>query len=267
MPQFSAFCFRGILRKTLVRDPSSTEAKFREELANLGHHQAPGGNKQGGQNDNVEVVGPHDLNEEGDKPKGKRKKRKAASGASGSNLPPKKLKEDHNTSGDASTSTAGKSLAALQGLPDRSTFGKRSWCYVAATNYAFFTSFVTLTPEREGGGHTDFVFEPNLWTQHPAKRIVISSNSSHHYSTNAADVEVTSIVRSSILPHPVMTVAVAATDVAWLPLLLLFLGGGVWPVIQSLFADSASPSAVRPDLAGPSNPQGTELSADTFYVS
>ncbi|GKG34407.1 hypothetical protein Tco_0437103, partial [Tanacetum coccineum] len=75
-----------------------------------------GGNKQGGQNDNVEVVGPHDLNEEGDKPKGKRKKRKAASGASGSNLPPKKLKEDHGTSGDASTSTAGKSLAALQGL-------------------------------------------------------------------------------------------------------------------------------------------------------
>ncbi|GKC41941.1 hypothetical protein Tco_1059663 [Tanacetum coccineum] len=81
-----------------------------------------GGNKQGGQNYNVEVVGPHELNEEGsgaevgdqtkecdhvvqdeevnivadkdvqpaiaDKPKRIRKKRKAASGASGSNHPP-----------------------------------------------------------------------------------------------------------------------------------------------------------------------------------
>ncbi|GJX61417.1 hypothetical protein Tco_0294317 [Tanacetum coccineum] len=56
-----------------------------------------------------------------DKPKGTRKKRKAAGGASGFNLPPKKLKEDHDTSGDASASTAGKSLVALQGLLECST--------------------------------------------------------------------------------------------------------------------------------------------------
>ncbi|GJS04444.1 hypothetical protein Tco_0320952 [Tanacetum coccineum] len=56
-----------------------------------------------------------------DKPKGTRKKRKAAGGASGSNLPPKKLKEDHGTSGDAGASTAGKSLVALQGLLECST--------------------------------------------------------------------------------------------------------------------------------------------------
>ncbi|GJY41848.1 hypothetical protein Tco_0429118 [Tanacetum coccineum] len=84
-----------------------------------------GGNKQGDQNDNVEDVGPHDLNKEGggaevgdqteesdcvedvqaavaDKPRGTRRKRKASGGASGSNLPPKKLREDHGTSGDAS---------------------------------------------------------------------------------------------------------------------------------------------------------------------
>ncbi|GJU34062.1 hypothetical protein Tco_1182416 [Tanacetum coccineum] len=48
-----------------------------------------------------------------DKPKGTRKKRKASGGASGSNLSPKKLREDHGTSGDAGASTAGKSLAAL----------------------------------------------------------------------------------------------------------------------------------------------------------
>ncbi|GKB26159.1 hypothetical protein Tco_0865560 [Tanacetum coccineum] len=48
-----------------------------------------------------------------DKPKGTRKKRKTASGASGSVLPPKRPREDHGTSGDAGASTAGKSLAVL----------------------------------------------------------------------------------------------------------------------------------------------------------
>nr|GEX74045.1 hypothetical protein [Tanacetum cinerariifolium] len=45
-----------------------------------------------------------------DKPKGTRKKRKTASGANGSVLPPKRLREDHDTSGDAGASTVGKSL-------------------------------------------------------------------------------------------------------------------------------------------------------------
>ncbi|GKE99325.1 hypothetical protein Tco_0022676 [Tanacetum coccineum] len=130
----------------------------------------------------------------------------------------------------------------------------------------FVTSFVTLTPEREGGGHTDFVSEPNLWTQHPAERFVISLKSSHHYSKNAADVEVTSIVRSSIPLPPVMTAAVAATAVAGTSSAPV-LGADIRPVIRSLFADFGSPSATRPNPAGPSNPQGTELSADTFYVS
>ncbi|GKE94563.1 hypothetical protein Tco_1579418, partial [Tanacetum coccineum] len=48
-----------------------------------------------------------------DKPKGTRKKRKVAGGTSGYNLPPKKLREDHDTSGNVGTSTAGKSLAVL----------------------------------------------------------------------------------------------------------------------------------------------------------
>ncbi|GKB95400.1 hypothetical protein Tco_0981537, partial [Tanacetum coccineum] len=47
------------------------------------------------------------------KPKRTRKKRKAASGASGSNLPPKKGREDHGASSDVGASTAGKSFAAL----------------------------------------------------------------------------------------------------------------------------------------------------------
>ncbi|GJY39808.1 hypothetical protein Tco_0426172 [Tanacetum coccineum] len=47
----------------------------------------------------------------------------------------------------------------------------------------------------------------------------------------------------------------------------LVLGAGIEPVIQSLFADPASLSAAGPDPTGPSNPRGTDLSADDFYIS
>ncbi|GJX17002.1 hypothetical protein Tco_0217834 [Tanacetum coccineum] len=245
-----------------------------------------GGNEQGGQNDNDEVSEPHDLNEESggaevgnqtkesdrvvqdeevnigadegvqaavaDKPKKTRKKRKAASGASGSNLPPKKLKEDHDTSGDAGASTAGKSLATLQCLLEHSTLDVEIGA-TAAANVTFVTSSVTLIPEREGDGHTDSVFGLNLQTRHPAERFVIFSDFSHHSSTNAAGDEVTYIVRSSAPPPPVMTVVVAATVVvgtSFAPAL----GAGTEPVHASIFADSASPSAARPDTAGPSHP-------------
>nr|GFA07795.1 hypothetical protein [Tanacetum cinerariifolium] len=67
------------------------------------------------------------------KPKRVRKKRKAADGDGGSGLPPKNLREDHAT------------------VP-------------------FVTSFVTPTPEREGGGHTDSITGPNVRTQKPAER-------------------------------------------------------------------------------------------------
>ncbi|GKB40694.1 gypsy type transposase [Tanacetum coccineum] len=147
-----------------------------------------------------------------DKPKKVRKKRKAASGASGSNLPPKKLREDHDPSGDVSASIAGKSLAALQGLLEQSTLAVKVGVTAAAT-VPFVTSSVTPTPEREGGGHTDSFSGPNLRIKHPVERFIISSESSHHSSTNAVDDEVTSIVKSSMPPPPVMTAAVATTAI------------------------------------------------------
>ncbi|GJZ37773.1 kinase-like domain, phloem protein 2-like protein, partial [Tanacetum coccineum] len=101
----------------------------------------------GDQNDNIENVGHDDPNKEsGDadqenwsegndhvgqdetstilmdaevqaagvgKPKGKRKKRRTTGGASDSNHPPKKLREDHDTSGNVSANTSGKSLAVV----------------------------------------------------------------------------------------------------------------------------------------------------------
>ncbi|GJX98123.1 hypothetical protein Tco_0355142 [Tanacetum coccineum] len=55
-----------------------------------------------------------------EKAKESRKKRKATGGASGSSLPPKKLKDDHDTFRDGA-STGGKSVAALRSLLEGST--------------------------------------------------------------------------------------------------------------------------------------------------
>ncbi|GJS56749.1 hypothetical protein Tco_0651533 [Tanacetum coccineum] len=83
-----------------------------------------------------------------DRTKGSKKKRKAAGGASGSNLPPKKLRADYDTSG-AGVSTDGKSVVALQGLLKRSTLSVEVGVAAVAT-LPFITSFVSLTPEHEG---------------------------------------------------------------------------------------------------------------------
>ncbi|GKE94564.1 hypothetical protein Tco_1579419 [Tanacetum coccineum] len=137
---------------------------------------------------------------------------------------------------------------------------------IAVTTMPFLTSSVTLTPEREGGGHIDCVSGPNLRTWHLDERFVISSDSSHHSSRNAADVEVTSIVRSSI-PPPLVTTAVVATTVVAGTSSAHVLGACTEPTIQSLFADSVSLSTVGPEIAGPFDPYSTEISADNFYVS
>ncbi|GJW09835.1 hypothetical protein Tco_1575662 [Tanacetum coccineum] len=106
-----------------------------------------------------------------DKPK-KVRKRKTTDGASGSGLPPKRLREDHSTFGDASASTAGKSLAALQDLLDKSTLAAGIGVPAAAT-VPFVTSSVTPTPEHECGGHADSVSTTNLRTKHPAERSIV----------------------------------------------------------------------------------------------
>ncbi|GKD46010.1 hypothetical protein Tco_1270655, partial [Tanacetum coccineum] len=201
-----------------------------------------------------------------DKSKGKKKKRRATGGASSSNHPPKKLREDHGTSGNIIASTGGNSLAAIKNLFERSTLNVEVGVAAVAT-VMFVTSPVTSTPEREGGGNTDSVSGPNLRTQHPSERFVISSDSSHHSSRNAADDEVASLVRSSIPPPLVMIAAVTTAVIAGVssaPVLGVD-AKLVTQVYQSAFADSTSIGVVGPDITGPSNPAGTELSVDTFY--
>nr|GEU36200.1 hypothetical protein [Tanacetum cinerariifolium] len=111
-----------------------------------------------------------------------------AVGASGSDHPPKKLREDHGTSGDAGASTGGKSLVALQGLLERSTLAVEVGVTATAT-VPFVTSSVTPTAECEGDGNTDSIYGTNLRTQRPSKR-------------------------SFVPPPPVMSATVTTTNVA-----------------------------------------------------
>nr|GEW16034.1 retrotransposon protein, putative, Ty1-copia subclass [Tanacetum cinerariifolium] len=156
-----------------------------------------GVNDQGNQNDDVQDVGAHVIQDEGvnlvsdkeveataaDKPKRNRKKRKTAGGANGSNLPLKKLRGDH------------VGVTAMAMLP-------------------FVTSYMSLTPEREEGGRTNSVIGPNLRTQLPTERFVVLSDSPCHSSSNTADAEVSSIVRSPVLDPPILTTVVATMVVA-----------------------------------------------------
>ncbi|GKF75732.1 hypothetical protein Tco_0225176, partial [Tanacetum coccineum] len=130
----------------------------------------------------------------------------------------------------------------------------------------FITFSVSLTPEREGGSRTDSVTEPNLRTQHPTERFVVLSDSPCHSSSNAADDEVSYVVRSLILDPPIMTTAIDTTIVASASFVSVARVGNE-PAHASIFADFTFAGMVRPDIAGPSQRAGTELSTDTFYVS
>nr|GEW99051.1 hypothetical protein [Tanacetum cinerariifolium] len=200
-----------------------------------------------------------------DQPKKIKKKRKVTDGAGGSGYPSKKLREDHGTSGDAGASVAGKSLVALQGLLKRSTLAAEVGVTAAAT-VPFVTSFVTPTPEHEGGGGEDYAIGPIIRTQPALERFVVLTDSSYYFGTNAADDELTSIVRSSKPPPPVLNMAVTTTVVPGATSVPVY-DLSVRQVNLSIFRDSASLTTTKADVAGPSQPVGTDLSAGSFYIS
>ncbi|GJT83557.1 hypothetical protein Tco_1057899 [Tanacetum coccineum] len=171
-----------------------------------------------------------------DKPK-KFRKMKTVNGASGSGHPLKRLREDYGTSGDAGASTAGKSFAALQDLLDKSTLAAEIGVTSAAT-IPFVTSSVTPTPEHEGGEYTDFVFAANFPTKRLAERFVISLDTPHDSNENAADDEVSSVVREVNEPTR-----------------------------ASIFSYSTTVGNVGPDVARPSQMAGNDISSESFYVS
>ncbi|GJX51602.1 hypothetical protein Tco_0278447 [Tanacetum coccineum] len=222
----------------------------------------------GNQNDDVLDAG-HDVNEEGvadgqenlveadivciedevlsivaEKAKGSRKNRKATGRASGSSLPPKKLRADHGTFG-AGASTGGKFVAALQGLLESGTLLVEVGD-AAVTTLLFITSSLFLTPKREGDGHTDSATGPDLLTQHLAERFIVLSDSPWHSSSNAADVEVSSIAMSLVPDPPIMTTAIATTVVADISFVLVPRSSDKL-LYTSIFTDSTSAGMIWTD--------------------
>ncbi|GJV53329.1 hypothetical protein Tco_1449070, partial [Tanacetum coccineum] len=118
------------------------------------------------------------------------KKRPAAADASGSNHPPKKLREDYGTSGGHAS--GGKSPSVIRELLASSILNAEVGV-AAIPTLPFVTSSVSATPEKDGDDFTDAVTGPNLRTIGPSVRFVISPDSSHHSSTKATEAEVESI--------------------------------------------------------------------------
>nr|GEW56445.1 putative transposase (putative), gypsy type [Tanacetum cinerariifolium] len=142
--------------------------------------------------------------------------------------------------------TGGKFFDVLQSLLEGSTLAVEVGVTVAET-VPFVTSSVTLTLEREGGELTDSIIGPNLWTQRSADRFMISSDSSHHSSTNAADVEVSSVVRSPVSDPPIMTTAIATTVVVD-TYFVSVPSAGYEPAYHTIFEDSTSIGEANPDI-------------------
>ncbi|GKC48639.1 hypothetical protein Tco_1071384 [Tanacetum coccineum] len=100
------------------------------------------------------------------KPTRHRKKRPAATDASGSTHPPKKLREDYGTSSGAAT--GGKSPYVIKELLERSVLNAEIGV-AAIETLPFVTSSVSATPEREVGDFTNVITGPNLRTIGPSE--------------------------------------------------------------------------------------------------
>ncbi|GJW23047.1 hypothetical protein Tco_0033669 [Tanacetum coccineum] len=157
--------------------------------------------------------------------------------ASGASHPPKKLRGDYGTPSRASV--GGKSRSTFKRLLVGAMLNAKVGV-TAIPTLPFVTAFVSSTPEREDGGHTDFMAEPNLCTIGASQRFVISSDSSHHSGPTIAEAEVDSLARSSV---PIMTIITTVTSMVD-PALV----AKEKPVKPSLFStDSSSAGGANPN--------------------
>ncbi|GKA71253.1 hypothetical protein Tco_0777392 [Tanacetum coccineum] len=139
-------------------------------------------------------------------PRHQRKRKTVVSDAGEPSHPPKKLREDHETS--TGPSIGGKSRFTLQRLLDGAVLNPEVGV-VALPTLPFITSSVSVTPERENGDQTDFMAGANLRTITAPPWFAISSDSSHHSGANIAEAEVDSFARPSI---PLMTMTTTVTS-------------------------------------------------------
>ncbi|GKD91141.1 hypothetical protein Tco_1366648, partial [Tanacetum coccineum] len=252
-----------------ARAESELEASM-ERLFDEGGSADQGDSAAGGGHDaeielsmGVRIIAAENVTAE--RPKRPRNKRQAATDAGGSSHPPKKLRGDYGTSGEAATS--GKSPSVLKELLASSMLNVEAGVAAVAT-LPMVTSSVSATLEHKSGPPTDSITELNLPTLRPTERFVISSDSSHHFSTNAAEVGIDSFVRS-VTPPPVMTEGVITTNVASIPTApsLKTSTKVVTPVHALMFHDSDSTGMVKPDVAGSSHVLGKKLSLGSQDVN
>nr|GEW45307.1 protein zinc induced facilitator-like 1-like isoform X2 [Tanacetum cinerariifolium] len=238
-------CVVSLLPVAPSRAESELEASV-EKLFDEGGSTKQGDSAAGGGHDaEIELVTAIEDTAAGNvtvkRPKRPCKKRPAATDASGSSHPPKKLQGDYGTSSE-------RLVLAIPTLP-------------------FVTSSVSATPEREGDASLDSATGGSLRTIGLAVRFVISSDSSHHSSTNTSRAEVDSVMRS-VVPPSVTTEAVITTSVANVPPVLVpRVANKVTPQVQqSIFHASSSADTIRPDDAGPSHLHGKEISMGSQEV-
>ncbi|GJU26668.1 hypothetical protein Tco_1165289 [Tanacetum coccineum] len=125
-----------------------------------------------------------------EKTKKPKRKRKVTEDASGSTLPPKKLREDYHV---ATSNIDGKSLATIRGLiPEGFSVPSE------VTEPRVVTS-VTPTLDCGDDRPTDSVSGLNLWTRPPSMRYVVSSDDSHHSGSHS---EVNSFARTPVADAP-----------------------------------------------------------------
>nr|GEX47308.1 nonaspanin [Tanacetum cinerariifolium] len=128
--------------------------------------------------------------EHGDFAKGKRKSMIVDAG--GVSHPPKKLKEDHGTS--SGTSVGGKSWSAVHWLLAEAVL-KSKVKVEAIPTLPFVTAYVSTTPEREDGDHTDSVAKLNLHTIRALSSIPIMTT----VTTITLTAEPTSVTKEKLV--------------------------------------------------------------------
>ncbi|GKA82145.1 hypothetical protein Tco_0788893 [Tanacetum coccineum] len=244
-----------------ARAKSELEASV-EKLFDEGDSTEQGDSATGGGHDaEIELVTAVEDTAAGnvaaERPKRPRKKRPAATDASGSSHPPKKLRGDYGTSSEVVIVV--KSLSVIKELLASSIMSAEAGV-LAVQTLPFVTSSVPLTSEREGGAPRDSVTGVNIRTTSPTVKFVISLDSSHHSSTNASGAEVDYVIRSTILPS-VTTEAVITTSVVSVPPVSVpRVADKVIPQVQqSVFHESSFVDTIKPDATGPSHLPGKEL--------
>ncbi|GJX27032.1 hypothetical protein Tco_0233328 [Tanacetum coccineum] len=194
-----------------------------------------------------EVIGKDALEVIVEKPQ-KKQKRKAIGDASGSALPPKRLRDDHQS---LPSRTGGKTLTALRRIvPDGSII-------LSDAMRPAVTTSVTPTPDVET---LDFVSGLNLQTRPPHVRYVVSSDSSLHSDSYS---EAAFLVRS-VADAPVVTVVVTTTIDA-----NVAAGAKAKDVLREIehTGDSASAGRIEAGVVSISKLKKSSISPDSFYAS